>query len=57
MVIFALVFAVLLSVSITNIQRGPSSADNAWTALAAKNLTEGKGYATSKTSSEQIYFC
>jgi len=48
--------ALLLSLSIANMLRGPSSADDAWIALAAKNISTGKGYATSLSGSELIQF-
>ena len=53
---FSIIVALLLSLSITNMLRGPSSADDAWIALAAKNISTGKGYATSLSGSELIQF-
>jgi hypothetical protein len=53
---FAIVFALLLSLGIANVLRGPSSADDAWIALTAKNIAVGKGYTTSSSSSKTVQF-
>lgn len=45
-----------LWMGVLNALNGPSSGDDAWIAMAAKNVAVGKGYATSISSEERVLF-
>lgn len=56
LLLFVVVLIVFLWLSTLNVLRGPSSADDAWIALSAKNITVGNGYSTSVSSSEFVHY-
>lgn len=55
-ILLSIGLGVLIVLSAFNLMRGPSSADDAWIALSAKNLATGKGYSTSLSSREYLSF-
>lgn len=54
--LFVGVFGGFIYLSTLNVIRGPSSADDAWIALSAKNIAAGLGYSTSISSTESVLF-